>query len=102
METEEGWLILYHGVRTTGAGVIYRLGLALVDRDDPTRVLGRCDDWIMGPRERYEMIGDVGNVVFPCGWTLVDGQVRLYYGGADTVMALATAPLDRLLDKVRP
>ena len=97
MRTDEGWLVLYHGVKHTCFGAIYRQGLALLDLDDPARVIGRTGDWIFAPREDYERMGDVGNVVFCCGWTLVDGEVRMYYGGADTCMAIATARLDDLL-----
>ncbi|MBC7336974.1 MAG: glycosidase, partial [Clostridia bacterium] len=67
IETPEGWLIIYHGVRTTAAGAIYRLGLALLDLDEPTRVISRSDSWVFGPRELYERVGDVADVVFPCG-----------------------------------
>src|SRR5690554_2105538 len=91
LETPEGWLILYHGVRQTVAGAIYRLGLALLDLEDPSRVLRRSDEWIFGPREQYEKYGDVPDVVFPCGWVLdeASGKLRMYYGGADTCVAMA-------------
>lgn len=98
--TPEGWLLLYHGVKDTCFGSVYRQGLALLDRDDPTRVLGRTRSWVFAPRAPYERSGDVGNVVFSCGWTLDGDEVRLYYGGADTCMAVATAPLGRLLAAV--
>jgi len=100
LETPEGWLILYHGVRQTAAGCIYRLGLALLDLEDPRRVLRRSDAWVFGPEERYEWTGDVSGVVFPCGWLLDSStdQVRLYYGAADTCICLATANLRDLLD----
>ncbi len=97
LETERGWLVMYHGVRTTASGSIYRLGLALLDREDPRRVLKRSSEWILAPREPYERVGDVANVVFPCGWTRVDDEIRLYYGAADTSIALATARLSELL-----
>ncbi len=97
LRTDAGWLMLYHGVKQSCFGAIYRQGLALLDLDDPLRVLGRTKEWIFAPHEGYERSGDVGNVVFSCGWTLVDGDVRMYYGGADTCMAVATAPLDALL-----
>ena len=102
LETPEGWLLLYHGVRHTVAGAIYRLGLALLDLENPIKVLRRSDEWIFGPQEKYEQIGDVGNVVFPCGWILdqESGQVRLYYGAADTCIGLATASLKELLDYI--
>ncbi|HEY6121684.1 MAG TPA: hypothetical protein VIV66_17135 [Pyrinomonadaceae bacterium] len=100
IETPEGWLIIYHGVRMTPAGCLYRLGLALLDLDDPTKVIRRGDEWIFGPDEPYERVGDVGDVVFPCGVT-VDAntrEVRLYYGAADTSIALATGNVEELLD----
>lgn len=98
LRTERGWLLLYHGVRTTPAGCLYRLGLALLDLELPTRVLRRSREWVFGPREVYERTGDVGDVVFPCGWIADGDTVRLYYGAADTSIALATASLTRLLD----
>lgn len=97
LETPEGWLILYHGVRETVGGCLYRLGLALLDRDDPTRVLRRSDQWIFGPEEPYEKSGDVGNVVFPCGWILHDDDLSIYYGGADSCVAVAIASLSDVL-----
>jgi predicted GH43/DUF377 family glycosyl hydrolase len=99
LETPEGWLLLYHGVRITAGGCLYRLGLALLDLEDPRRVLRRSDDWIFAPEMPYERQGDVNGVVFPCGWILhkASGAIRLYYGGADTCVALATAQLSDLL-----
>lgn len=98
--TDRGWLLCYHGVRTTASGSIYRFGLALLDRNDPTKVLQRSREWVFGPAASYESSGDVPGVVFSCGWVLdEDGDtVRLYYGGADTVTAVATASLRALLD----
>ena len=98
LETRAGWLILYHGVRATAAGKIYRLGIALLDREDPTRVLRRGNHWVFGPQDTCERVGDVQQVVFPCGWVLAGDEIRLYYGGADTCIALATASLSDLLD----
>lgn len=100
METEEGWLILYHGVRTTASGSIYRLGLALLDVEDPTRVIRRSEEWIFGPKAHYEREGDVDDVVFPCGWVRKNGTVLMYYGAADSCIALATASLDDLVDYI--
>ena len=99
IETERGWLVIYHGVRMTAAGCIYRLGLALFDRESPEMLLKRGDEWVFGPQERYEQRGDVGNVVFPCGYTLApDGDtVRIYYGAADSTIALATGSLREML-----
>lgn len=97
VRTPDGWLVLYHGVRSTASGAIYRLGLALLDLDDPSRVCARSDEWVFSPREEYELFGDVDKVVFPCGWILDGDDIRLYYGGADTCLALATASLSELL-----
>jgi predicted GH43/DUF377 family glycosyl hydrolase len=96
-------LLLYHGVRQTAGGCLYRLGLALLDLEDPCRVLRRSDEWVFAPETPYERQGDVNGVVFPCGWTLdrASGAIRLYYGGADTCLALATAQLADLLDYLR-
>lgn len=98
LETPQGWLLLYHGVRTTAAGCIYRLGFALLDRKDPAKVIRRADEWVFGPKEIYERQGDVQQVVFPCGWVLDGDEIRLYYGGADTCIALATGSLSQVLD----
>lgn len=100
IETVEGWLIIYHGVRTTGAGVIYRLGLALLDLEDPTRVIRRGDEWIMSPSEEFEIIGDVGYVVFPCGQVVDEatGELRLYYGAADSSIGVAHGNIKEMLD----
>jgi len=98
--TDYGWLVLYHGVRTTVSGAIYRLGLAMLDRDDPSRLLVRGTEWVFGPEAEYERIGDVPDIVFPCGWVLDDdGQtIRLYYGAADTTVCAATANLNEIID----
>jgi predicted GH43/DUF377 family glycosyl hydrolase len=96
LKTEHGWLLIYHGVKETVAGALYRVGAALLDLDEPTRVIGRSSNWILGPREPYERTGDVPNAVFPCGLThdRASGQLRLYYGAADTSICVATAVLD--------
>ena len=100
--TDAGWLICYHGVRTTASGSIYRLGLALLDTNDPRRVLARGNEWILGPGEEYERTGDVDDVIFPCGWILrEDGEtVHMYYGAADSRVCVAEAKLSELLDHV--
>lgn len=98
MYTEHGWLILYHGVRTTASGSIYRLGLALLDLEDPTRLIRRTDEWVFGPKTSYEREGDVDDVVFPCGWIKKKDKVFIYYGAADSRICLATASFQKLLD----
>jgi len=99
IQTPKGWLVIYHGVRQTAAGAIYRLGLALFDLMNPGVCLKRGDEWIFGPEETYERRGDVDNVVFPCGTTIApDGDtVRLYYGAADTSIAMATGSIQAML-----
>ncbi len=103
LETADGWLVLYHGVHTTSDGPIYRAGLALLDLDHPETVVRRTDEWVFGPIAPYEMIGDVGRVVFPSGWVVDGGTDRLYvyYGAADSVIGLATARLSDVLARVR-
>lgn len=95
LETPQGWLVFYHGVRETVAGALYRVGLALLDLKEPSRVLRRCSEWVLGPTERYELTGDVPGVVFPCGVVhdAETDEVRLYYGAADTCIGMATASL---------
>lgn len=99
IETTRGWLMLYHGVRHTASGSLYRLGLALFALDKPEVCLSRGDSWIFGPEAPYEREGDVGNVAFPCGYTVgADGDaINLYYGGADSCVALATGSIRQLL-----
>jgi len=99
IETSAGWLVFYHGVKQTGAGCLYRMGAALFDLDDPRRCLRRGSSWIFGPQEPYELLGDVGYVVFPCGVTQAeDGDtLNLYYGAADSSIALAQGSLREIL-----
>jgi predicted GH43/DUF377 family glycosyl hydrolase len=99
IETPKGWLTIYHGVRQTAGGSIYRLGLALFDLDRPDICLQRGDSWMFGPEAPYERNGDVHDVVFPCGQVIdADGDtIRLYYGAADSCMAMATGSIRALL-----
>lgn len=102
LETSEGWLVIYHGVRQTAAGYIYHVGLALLDLDDPRKVIRRTRDWVFGPKEEYERVGDVPGVVFPCGVVMnEDDELRIYYGAADTNVALATAKLRDVIDYLK-
>jgi len=97
-QTEKGWLLIYHGVKNTSAGPIYRLGVALFDLENPAKLIGRSEEPILSPTEDYERIGDVPNVVFTCGAILEkDGEVKIYYGASDTSICLATAHIDTLL-----
>ncbi len=100
IETAQGWLVMYHGVRNTAAGAIYRLGLALFDLKNPELCLKRGSQWMFGPEESYELNGDVGNVVFPCGYTILpDGDtIHVYYGAADSSIALASGSIRAMLD----
>ncbi len=99
IETPEGWLIIYHGVRQSCSGCIYRLGVALFDLKTPEKCLKRSNEWMFAPEMAYELYGDVGSVVFPCGYTLgADGDtINIYYGAADTCIALATGSIKEIL-----
>ncbi len=102
LKTEEGWLVLYHGIRETAAGRLYRIGAMLLDLKNPEVILGYCPHFIFGPEEPYERTGDVPNVVFPCGWILEpDGTVKMYYGAADTCIGIAEARLEDLIHVCR-
>ncbi len=100
IETPEGWLVFYHGVRSTTAGQIYRTGLALLDLHRPWKLLRRSDEWVLGPHAQYERVGDVGDVVFPTGATVNKDtdELHLYYGAADCTVAVATASLSEIMD----
>jgi len=99
IETDEGWLLIYHGVINTCNGFVYRMGCALLDIEEPWKVKCRSKYYIMAPYESYECVGDIPNVVFPCA-TLSDadtGRIAIYYGCADTVTGLAFTTIDDLL-----
>ncbi len=98
IETDYGWLMLYHAY---DPGRTYRLGVCLLDRDDPAKVIHRPQDFIFEPQELWELRGDVPNVVFSCANPVVNGTVYIYYGGGDHVIGLATAPLADLLNFAR-
>lgn len=94
-----GWLVIYHGVFRTMDGAVYRAGVALLDKEDPSRVLGVADEWILQPEDPWEITGYVHNVVFPCGAVAEpDGSLKLYWGGADTVVCAGTARVKTLED----
>ena len=103
IETTEGWLLFYHGVTTTCNGYVYSTGAALLDLDDPSRVLYRTRDYLLTPEKEYETAGFVPNVAFPCA-AIADaptGRIALYYGAADTYTALAFCQVDELLDYLK-
>jgi beta-1,2-mannobiose phosphorylase / 1,2-beta-oligomannan phosphorylase len=98
IETEEGWLVIYHGV---DKNKVYRLGVALLDRDDPAKVINWPKPYILQPEEKWELTGDIPNVVFTCGTAELNDRYFVYYGGADKVIAVATAPKAAMLDFAR-
>ena len=103
IETSEGWLLIYHGVLTSCNGFVYSFGAALLDLEQPWKVVARGEPYLMAPQAPYERTGDVPNVIFPCA-ALTDaatGRVAIYYGGADTVTCLAFAYVDELVEFVR-
>lgn len=99
IETSEGWLLIYHGVLTSCNGFVYHVGAALLDLDQPWKVIARTHPYILSPQTYYECVGDVPNVTFPCA-ALVDsttGRLAMYYGGADTVTAVAFGYVQELV-----
>ena len=103
LETPDGLLLCYHGVHATASGPIYRVGLALLDLDDPRRVMRRTDEWVLAPTEPYERSGDVNKVIFPTGWLIDPTTQRLsiYYGAGDSVIALVSTSLSDVLSLLR-
>jgi len=111
VKTGEGWLHVYHGIATHGGGNIYQAGVVLLDLDDPSRVIARGRNNILEPREPYELVGQVPNVVFPTGlivdawddhgFAQMESKVRIYYGAADTCVCLATAKVGELIAACR-
>ncbi len=100
IETSEGWLIIYHGVRMTASGSLYRVGLALLDLEEPWKIRKRSNQWVFGPHEPYERVGDVPGVTFPTG-TVYDkdtDELTMYYGAADSSVCRATAQLKDMID----
>jgi beta-1,2-mannobiose phosphorylase / 1,2-beta-oligomannan phosphorylase len=94
LKTDQGWLVIYHGVSKER---VYRLGVALLDLEDPAKVINWPADHILQPEEPWELVGDVPNVVFTCGTAELDDKYFVYYGGADKVIAVATAPKRELV-----
>jgi beta-1,4-mannooligosaccharide/beta-1,4-mannosyl-N-acetylglucosamine phosphorylase len=103
IETTEGWLMIYHGVLTSCNGFVYSFGAALLDIDQPWKVIYRTAPYLLSPQTLYECVGDVPNVVFPCA-ALCDGptgRIAIYYGGADTVTCLAYTQVNELIDFIK-
>ncbi len=103
IETTEGWLLFYHGVCNTCNGFVYSMGAAILDINDPSKVLYRTRDYLLTPEKEYETTGFVANVVFPCA-TLHDaetGRIAIYYGAADTYTAVAYTKIDELIDYIK-
>jgi predicted GH43/DUF377 family glycosyl hydrolase len=99
IKTKQGWLHIFHGVYTTMAGAVYRLGVALHDLKDPAHVIGVSDHWILQPEDPWEISGYVPNVVFTGGTIPEDnGTLKIYWGGADTVMCAGTANIKELTE----
>lgn len=99
VKTSQGWLNIYHGVFPTMDGCVYRLGVALHDLIDPSKIIAVGDEWILQPEESYEITGYVHNVVFTCGAVPEpDGSIKIYWGGADKVMCMGTAKIDDLVN----
>ncbi len=98
--TDDGWLLIYHGVKQMLERPVYRLGLALLDKQNPRKVLARADQWVLSPEADYEQRGLVPGVVYTCGALLRGDETWLYYGAADTVIALAIAKTADLLSFV--
>lgn len=96
---DEGWLMIYHGVITTCNGYRYAMGAAILDENDPSKVKYRTKEYLLGPAVDYEMIGDVQNVVFPCAalHDLEEDKIAIYYGAADTVVALAFGYISKIV-----
>ena len=98
VKTKDGWLMLYHGVRSFGIGAIYKIGVVLMDLEKPWIIKGKSKEPIISPDLDYERIGDVNNVVFSNGWILEDnGDIKIYYSGADTNICLAETNVNYLL-----
>jgi len=99
MEIDQGWLLIYYGIKQTSSGPLFRLGAAILDAENPIRVLGRTNVPILSPREEYERIGDVTNLVFSCGAIIEPtGEVKIYYGAANSCISLGTTKIEKIIE----
>jgi len=95
---DPGWLLVYYSVKNTSAGPLYRLGAALLDKEDPAKIIERCNIPVLSPRETYERIGDIPNLVFSTGMLRdEDGTITIYYGASDSVICIATTTTDKIV-----
>jgi len=98
VEIDEGWLLIYYGVKDTSAGPLFRLGAAMLDKENPARVVGRTNVPILSPREEYERVGNINNLVFSCGAIIeTSGEVRLYYGAAKSDLCIGTTRVETIV-----
>ncbi len=100
IETDKGWLMIYHAVEDTNKGKRYHASAALLDLNDPCKVLGHLKTPLFSPKEDYEKVGDVNNVVFPTGTSIFAGRLYIYYGAADKRIAVASVDLNELLEEL--
>jgi predicted GH43/DUF377 family glycosyl hydrolase len=99
IEIDKGWLVLYYGVKDTQSGPIYRIGAVILGRNDPTKIVGRTNIPILSPREKYERIGDVPNLVFPSGAIADnDGNLKIFYGAANSCICVGTTTIDKIIE----
>jgi beta-1,4-mannooligosaccharide/beta-1,4-mannosyl-N-acetylglucosamine phosphorylase len=103
IETNEGWLLFYHGVSTTCNGYVYSIGAVILDIEDPSKVLYRCGNYLLTPEKEYEVSGFVPNVVFPCQniYDAATGRITIYYGAADTFTAIAFCRVDETIAYIK-
>jgi predicted GH43/DUF377 family glycosyl hydrolase len=97
IRVDDGWIVIYYGERQTSAGPLVRMGALVLDHDDPSRVIGRSNIPILSPRERYERIGDIPNIVFSCGAIRKGDSLQIYYGASDSCICLAEAKIEDIL-----
>ena len=100
IKTKDGWLVIIHGVGVSCSGQRYHIGAMLLDLNDPTRLIGKMESYLLAPDTEYEFMGRVPNVVFPCGAIGEPEKdlLRVYYGGADTCINLATGSLSEVVE----
>ena len=101
IRTSEGWLLFYHGVITTCNGFRYAMGAAILNEENPAKVKFRTKSYLLTPAVEYEQVGDVPNVIFPCAALTEDDKVAIYYGAADTVVALAFGYLSEIINFIK-